>query len=1012
VNESATDRQSRGWDLNAWRFNGRAPTISLRAAGNLLVAGSISDGFAKVPSGEAMPDWTLSDSSQSSSLRLVGGADLIAANPLAVKASQANGDVAIRFARSPNADDPPVALVRTGTGRIEMAAGRDVVLEKVTLPDPDGDITLNRDFGAAVYTAGRAAALAPDFQVPMNKVNAQYGSDRSSGAAFGHEGGGISVSAQRDVVGAPMASLVNSWLFRQGRSGSTGSGEQVFETVGSQAQKPTALGTAWWSRPDYFAQGFATFGGGDLSISAVMGSVRDVSANVATNAYVAGPSAQSGKLVEQGGGDLTVAAGSNIAGGQFYVQKGAARLHANGAVTTGSFAAVDSLAPSQQDSQGNDVPVYAALRPVLAVGNASFDISAGGRLEIETSYNPTLARQSINNVFGIDGLDPDTAFLSYSNRSSDALDFKSRFAQFSAFSTYGARSAVRLTAVGGDLTLNNNAKLVANSGAADVSNVGQVAVLSQALYGYMASRIQASSLSGNLASSQGFSMASARDGQLELLAKGSVSLANNAVLFNGINVLDNDPASVSTVKTPSPLRSTDVNLLSGAATGLLAHAAGQLHSQDDQPVRIVALTGSVTGQANTATSLILPKSAEILAGVDIRDVGFSIQHSRTGDTSLVQAGRDIINTTNLSQASPVKQYVTGAGLLVMNAGRDINLGNSQGVVTRGNLDNAYLPQGGASVEAVAGFSLSPEAAKTNPFDRLASNEAFFKALVDASKLPSLANFDAAIESAFPLASISGGDISVFGSQFKTEQGGSLDLLAPGGSVIAGLVSVPGYLLNKSDAEKGIFTVRGGAIRSLVKKDFTVNQGRVFTLGGGDITLVSQYGNIDAGRGTKTASSAPPPLLTTDASGNTKLDIAGSIAGSGIATLRTSDTQAPSNVYAVAPRGIFDAGDAGVRSTGVVTIQAAVVLNAGNIQASGGVAGSGAVTASSGAAAPAPSNTGGTAAQEATRQLATAPKETLGLSVEVLGYGESDDADDPNDTDEERKRKRASRAKKP
>jgi hypothetical protein len=45
-------------------------------------------------------------------------------------------------------------------------------------------------------------------------------------------------------------------------------------------------------------------------------------------------------------------------------------------------------------------------------------------------------------------------------------------------------------------------------------------------------------------------------------------------------------------------------------------------------------------------------------------------------------------------------------------------------------------------------------------------------------------------------------------------------------------------------------------------------------------------------------------------------------------------------------------------------------------------------------------------------LATAPKETLGLSVEVLGYGESDDADDPNDTDEERKRKRASRAKKP
>jgi multidrug efflux pump subunit AcrA (membrane-fusion protein) len=99
---------------------------------------------------------------------------------------------------------------------------------------------------------------------------------------------------------------------------------------------------------------------------------------------------------------------------------------------------------------------------------------------------------------------------------------------------------------------------------------------------------------------------------------------------------------------------------------------------------------------------------------------------------------------------------------------------------------------------------------------------------------------------------------------------------------------------------------------------------VFTLGGGDITMVSQYGNIDAGRGSKTASSAPPPLLTTDEkTGNTKIDISGSISGSGIATLKTSDKQPASDVVALAPRGIFDAGDAGVRSTGKVQIEAAV-----------------------------------------------------------------------------------------
>jgi filamentous hemagglutinin len=239
------------------------------------------------------------------------------------------------------------------------------------------------------------------------------------------------------------------------------------------------------------------------------------------------------------------------------------------------------------------------------------------------------------------------------------------------------------------------------------------------------------------------------------------------------------------------------------------------------------------------------------------------------------------------------------------------------------------------------------------------------------------------------------------------------LLAPGGSVVAGLVSVPSYLLGRPASETGIFTVRGGAIRSLVKTDFLVNQGRVFSLGGGDITLISQFGNIDAGRGTKTATSAPPPLLTTDASGNTKIDISGSIAGSGIATLSTSDNQAPSNVYAVAPRGIFDAGDAGVRSTGAVDIQASIVLNAGNIAASGAVSGAVTVDAGGIAASAAPSSTGNSA-QEATKQLAAAPRDLLGLAVELLGFGDAEDSGSnasPNKYEAEQERDKRDKANK-
>jgi hypothetical protein len=298
-------------------------------------------------------------------------------------------------------------------------------------------------------------------------------------------------------------------------------------------------------------------------------------------------------------------------------------------------------------------------------------------------------------------------------------------------------------------------------------------------------------------------------------------------------------------------------------------------------------------------------------------------------------------------------------------------------------------------------------AQQTPAAKITANETLFKQLVATGGPATLPAFDALIDTALPLDAQSGGDIRVFGSQFKTEQGGSIDLLAPAGSVIAGLVSVPSYLDSKPASEIGIFTVRGGAIRGLVRDDFVVNQGRVFTLGGGDITLVSRDGNIDAGRGTKTASSAPPPLLTTDSAGNTKLDLAGSVSGSGIATLRTSDSQPASNVYAVAPRGIFDAGDAGVRSTGTVGIQAAVVLNAGNISASAGVSGSVGFDAGAAPAAPATPASAVSSATDPTRQVALAPKDTLPLSVEVLGFGEAEDdtMDNSQDSPEEKQRKK-------
>lgn len=997
VNEQSFDPSARGWDLSAWRFGGQAGTLTLRAQGSLNILGAMGDGFVRSEAGGSMPSWALSSSPVSWNLALVGGADLQAASTLAVTASTTSGDVTLGFARQPDAlltNDLPVALVRTGTGRIDVAAGRDVVLGSTRLADPDGDTSRDVVLGAAIYTAGHATALPSGSTVPVNTVNTQWGTTGSSAASWGSDGGGVDIAAQRDVQGVAAPQVVNTWLYRQGRANADGS----FETVKLGNGQVSVLNTAWWTRFDDIVHGVGTIGGGDLQIRAVAGSVKDLHASVATSAFLPGKVADASLLREWGGGNLSISAGQDILGGQFYVQKGDMRLRAEGSVRQGSDIVQDVMASTQ------DQTVYTALRPVLALGDARASVVAGGDLEIEAVYNPTLARQSNQAV--ADALRTDSSLLASDNLSSSALDYKRQYAAFSQFSTYGVNSGVTLGAIAGHVLLSNNALLLAAAGGERVSLAGYGRDVA-ALYGLWPGSLEATAFTGSLRVADGMALSPSAAGQLALQAAGSVQLASSDVLFPGVVMLDFDPSQFTQAGQPSLLGSAGLKLVSGTAQGLAAHTATGLHADDDQPVRIVALTGDVQGQADLKATLVVPKAAEVIAGRDVRDFGFSVQQLHADDETLVQAGRDVVDTTNVLRSSPVAHVVTGPGLVAIQAGRDIDLGNSQGVVTRGNLDNAYLPEGGASVVAVAGASLPATDASLNPFDKLKAHEALFKALVEASKESTLTHFDALLDQAFPPLTLTGGDIKVFGSQFKTEQGGSLDLWAPAGSIQAGLVSVPAYLQSRSAAETGIFTVRGGAIRALVQKDFLVNQGRVFTLGGGDITLVSSHGNIDAGRGTKTASSAPPPLLTTDASGNTKIDIAGSIAGSGIATLQTREDQAPSNVYPVAPRGTFDAGDAGVRATGSVTIVAATVLNASNIQAGGSVSGATVVDAGgiASTAPPSAGNTGGT--EEVARQATTAPKETLSLSVELLGYG--DETADGETEEELRKRKAREKA---
>ncbi|MET3120916.1 filamentous hemagglutinin [Oxalobacteraceae bacterium GrIS 2.11] len=1034
VNEGTSKQQNRGWNLDTWRFKNAPVNLTLRASGNLIINGSISDGFVKPKASAAMPDWAL-DKQNSGSFRLIGGADYSAANPLAVISSSSSGDVSINFVNTStsNSNDAPVALVRTGTGSIDVAAGRDVVLGSVVPDDPI--MTLS----ASIYTAGKQTSYdgsLGSFTAPANVINSQYTNAPGaiSSAQFAEDGGAISILAQRSVVGAAQQQLVNNWLFHQGATTVDQNGNTAFSTFDTGTAN-----TAWWARPDYFDQGIATMAGGKVSVVAVTGNLMDVSAGTASNAFM--PGSAPGALVERGGGDLFVKAGGDILGGSFYVQKGQGTITAGGSISSGSI-------PNGSTPNGN----IAYTNTILALGDALLNVTARGNLNVEAVYNPTIAVQSTFNS-GIsvitDNLTPGKAQAN---------------AQFSNFSTYSANSSVNLVATTGDVLLTNNSgtgQAVSALGTnfiplQNMDSIGSDLSYDQ-LYTYAPPNLNVTALNGSITSIGGFSMAGSAKGELNMLASNSVNITGTGRV--GLVMLDVAPANFSLYSAPRYLDMSQANDF-GVLTGLdltskiAAHTPDGLHSGDTQPVRIVAENGDINGDGSSypSPSLWLPKMAEITAGHNIQNLGFVIQNNAATDVTTLTAGNNFTDSSTLiGTGSNIQHYVDGPGRIDFNVGHTFDLGNSGGVFTRGNLFNPFQNFGGAAINIQAGtvyadyvnfsknfvdvtkLSSADQAAlvafvnqadsgsvttakaawavlEAMPVEQQASflnqikpdlNAIFFTDLVASSKISGLSQFDKTIATLFPKINPAGGEINVFASELETYQGGSINMFTPGGSIYAGLPNLPTYL-TKTASQLGIFTIAGGAIGGLVKTNFEVDQGRVFTLGGGDISLVSQFGDLSAGKGTKTASSAPPPLLIVHLDGSTTYDVSGSISGSGIGTLKTDPSVPDGSVYVIAPRGTFDAGDAGVRSSGSVEVNALVVLNAGNIVAAGSV--SGVPTVESINIGGGLSNTTpnvGDIAKSLSNPNQDANKNDTTLSVDVLGYGSDKDSDD----DEKKKQKK-------
>ena len=960
------------WNLfSSARPGGEPGLLTLRAAGNLVLNGSLSDGFSSAASTATL------QAGESWSYRLVGGADLAAADPSAlrrIEGGPASGDVVIGAGRR----------VRTGTGTIKIAAGRDIVLT---------------DQSSVVYTAGvPGAALANFANISIGGANAE----------FPLRGGDIDLEARGDVKSLTGSTqLINNWLFRQGKITNLNFAAQL-------------RNVAWWPRFREFQQGVGALGGGDVVVTAG-GDIENLSLVVPTNGRLPGTAASGSdpaRLTVQGGGDLDVSAGGDINSALLYVERGEGRVRAGN--NLGSSRSVVA--------NGQLRPVYATI----ALGDARIRIETAGAAAIDAVVNPAILSQSALNRGDIN--------------------------RISFFSTYSPETALTVTSAGGNVTLTNDiAKLVVSypsllAGAPGSENDGL------ALY---PGTLRIAALGGDVVVDNGFQMFPSSDGTLSLLAEGSVMVSSQGKL---ISVSDLRPEVLPSPIAPSgSFVSTFGRLASQGGSGFDAHSDPVLHRDDEEPIRIVARTGDIVGPIDDVGGAFpfafLPKRATIEAGRDVRNVWIQGQNVRVSDVTSVRAGRDVVfdtlrNNSGLQRSNNGRIQIGGPGNLEIIAGRNVDLGNSSGIVSRGNLDNPFLPESGARISVRAGalnanldgfiqryiaqpaagqpgyaaelttymrtftgdatlsvdaalarYAALPDAQKTE-----FANRVFYLELRAAGRFASqnaggieryARGFDA-ISSLFPETRNGSpvsyrGDVNLFFSQIKTEQGGDIDIMAPGGLVNAGLANPGG--LGKSASQLGIVTARGGSIRSFVKDDFLVNQSRVFTLQGGDILIWSSEGNIDAGKGAKTARATPPPQLIVRGE-QFILDTTNSVAGSGIAVLLARAEVIPGDVDLIAPRGEVNAGDAGIRAAGNINIAAVRVVGADNIQV-GGIS-TGVPAASTGSIAAGltgVSNLAGDAtssAEQATRALAETAAQSSDLqksfrpsfiTVELLGLGD-------------------------
>jgi filamentous hemagglutinin family protein len=703
--------------LNEMRSGGEAVTLTIRSAKDIHVNGTVSDGFkgtATVMEAQA---------GDAASLRFVAGADITSAKLSATKDDATQGHLTLAGGK----------YIRTTAGSIDIHTSGDVRLMAPTLTTT-----------SAIYVAGRESLLA--------------GFTPYGNARFTERGGRLTVGAGGNV---------GSYFIDKGAL----TVQQVAQMTGNYFFHGGRLvPVAWWTGLNAFKQGFGSFGGGNISVTAG-GNVSNVAVASPTNARKIGT-----KLHELNGGDIEVLAGGDIDGGVYFLGRGHGRLSAGGSLNRGADKVDRSLAEGQPVLPGANVVFEPGAMLGLMAGQ--WDVTAFTDLNLAYVFNPTILPFRTNNS---------NPALNVGNISNSASGLNSSNA--SVYFTYASDAGVSLSALQGNVNWETNTQSInlmhrvlnqtaSAAGGTSISLNGSL----DSTVGLVASVappvVSITSLQGNVVINTAGRAVSKSGDTVESTSKSAYPLYvmpsaksdvkifadQDLVLQGNLQLIDISQAALGLPSTDAPMllvgaTTTPSNNFQWFNTSLLPTGSGKapagirlsdaLETLTANPISDVDQAGNdrivhlhagrdiifdtLTEDGVTALPFMRSnRPMELTAGRDLVNPAVIGQNFTEDDLTRIAAGRDIIGGVTTSS----KIVLGGPGALRVEAGRDIELNQSLGVVAVANQINTALPEQSAKITVSAGNARTVDIGQM--LDRYRNDPALRSAMntaLDKSKLP-------------------------------------------------------------------------------------------------------------------------------------------------------------------------------------------------------------------------------------------------------------------------------------